>query len=83
MNSRLMPDQTDAQPHLWPSAGIVTARPADTKWRPSHLLDPSVCAENRRRLMPSGLKYPGARASGLTRTARSSRRTGRDRPQSP
>jgi hypothetical protein len=83
MNSRLMPDQTDAHPHCWPSAGFATARAADTKWRPSHLLDPSVCAANRRRLMPSGLKYPCARASGLTPTARSPRRTGRDRPQSP
>jgi len=58
MNSRLMPDQTDAHPHRWPSAGIAAARAADTKWRLSHLLDPSVCATNRRRLMPSGHKYP-------------------------
>lgn len=83
MNTRLMPDQTDAQPHRWPSAGIATARATDTKWRPSHLLDPSVCAANRRRLMASRHKYPCARASGLTRAAPLPRRTGRDRPQSP
>ena len=83
MNTRLMPDQTDAQPHRWPSASIATARAADTKWRLSHLLDPSVCAANRRRLMPSAHKYPRARATALTRAAPSPRRTGHARPQSP
>ena len=83
MNSRLMPDQIDAHPLRWPSAGIAAARAADTKWRLSHLLDPSVYAANRRRLMPSGHKYPRAPGSGLTRAARSPRRTGRARPQSP
>ena len=83
MNSRLMPDQTDAHPHRWPAAGIATAHAADTKWRLSHLLDPSVCAANRRRLMPSGHKYRCARASGLTRAARLRRLTGRAQPQSP
>ena len=81
MNTRLMLDQTDAQPHRWPS-GIATARAADTKWRLSHLLDPSVCAANRRRLMPSGHKNPRARASGLTHAVPSPLRTGRGRPQS-
>ena len=42
MNTPLMPDQTDAHPHRWPSTGIATARAVDTKWRLSHLLDPSV-----------------------------------------
>ena len=83
MNSRLMPDQTDAHPHRWPSAGIAAARAADTNSRLSHLLDPSLCAANRRRLMPSGHKYPGAPGSDLTRAAQSPRRTGRARPQSP
>ncbi len=83
MNARLMPDQTDTHPHRWPSVGIAAARAADTKCRLSHLLDPSVCAANRRRLMPSGHKYPCAPGSGLTRAAPSPRRTGRARPQSP
>jgi hypothetical protein len=83
MNTRPMPDQTDVHPHHWPSAGIATARAADTKWRLSYLLDPSVCAANRRRLMPSGHKHPRARGSGLTRAAPSPRLTGRARPQSP
>jgi hypothetical protein len=83
MNSRLMPDQTDAHPDRWPSAGIAAARAADTKWRLSHLLDPSVCAANRRRLMPSGHKFPGAPGSGLTRAAPSPHRTGSAPPQSP
>jgi hypothetical protein len=83
MNTRLMPDQTDAHPHRWPSAGIATARAAGSKLRLSHLLDQSVCAANRRRLMPSRHNHPRARASALTRAARSSRLTGRARPQSP
>jgi hypothetical protein len=83
MNKRLMQDQTDAHPHRWPSAGIATARAADIKWRLSHLLDPSVCAANRRRLTPSGHKHPRARDSGLTRAAPSPRLTDRARPQSP
>ena len=33
MNSRLMPDQTDAHPHRWSSAGSAAARATDTKWR--------------------------------------------------
>ena len=66
MNSRLMPDQTDAHPHRWPSAGNAAERAADPKWRLLHLLNPSVCATNRRRLMPSGHKYPRAPGSGLT-----------------
>jgi hypothetical protein len=83
MNTPLIPDQADAHPHRWPSAGIATARAPGTKWRLSHLLDPSVCAANRRRLMPSGHNHPRARGSALTRAARSSRLTGRARPQSP
>ena len=82
MNTRLMLDQTDAHPRRWPSAGIATAPAADTKWRLSHLLDPSGCTANRRRLIPSGHKNPCARASGLTRAAPSPLRTGRGRPQS-
>jgi len=81
MNTRLIPDQTDAHPHRWPSAGIATARAADTRSRLSHLLDQSVCAANRRRLMPSGHKHPCPRGSGLTRAAPSPRLTGRDQPQ--
>ena len=83
MNTPLIPDQTDVHPHRWPSAGIATARAADTKWRLSHLLEPSVCAANRRRLMPSGHKHPRARGSGLTRAVPSPRFTGRTRHQSP
>ena len=83
MNTPLIPDQTDAHPHRWPSAGIATAGAAHTKWRLSHLLDQSVCAANRRRLMPSGHKYPRARGSRLTRAAPSPRLTGSTRPQSP
>ena len=83
MNTPLIPDQADAHPHRWPSAGIATARAAHTKWRLSHLLDPSVCAANRRPLMPSGYKPPRARGSGLTRAAPSPRLAGRARPQSP
>ena len=83
MNSRLMTDQTDAHPHRWPSAGIAAAHAADTKWRLSHLLDPSVCATNPRRLIRSGHKYPCAPSAGLTRAAQSPRRAARARPQSP
>jgi hypothetical protein len=83
MNTPLMPDQTDAHPHRWPSPRIATTRAAGRKLRPSYLLDQSVCAANRRRLMPSHHKHPRARGSALTRAARSSRLTGRARPQSP
>ena len=83
MNTPLISDQTDAHPHRWPSAGIATARAAHTKGRLSHLLDQSVCAANRHHLMPSRHKHPRARGSALIRTARSSRLTGRDQPQSP
>jgi hypothetical protein len=83
MNTRLMPDQTDLHPHRWRCAGIATARAPDTKWRLSHRLDKSVCAANRRRLMPSGHKQPRARRSGLTRAVPSPRLTSRIRPQSP
>ena len=83
MNTRLMPDQTDLHPHRWPSAGIATAHAADTKWHLSHMLKPSVCAANRRRLMPSGHTQPRARRSGLTRAVPSPRLTSRTRPQSP
>jgi hypothetical protein len=31
MNTPLMPDQTDVNPHRWPSAGIATAR-VDDDW---------------------------------------------------
>ena len=80
MNMRLMLDQTDAHPHRWRCAGIATARAADTKWRLSHLLEPLVCAANRRRLMPRRHKHPRARGSGLTRVAPSPRLAGRARP---
>jgi hypothetical protein len=83
MNMRLMPDQTDLHPHRWLSASIATARAPDTKWRLSHLLDPSGCAANSRRLIPSGHKHPRARGSSLTRAVPSLRLTGRARPQSP
>src|SRR5205814_7407056 len=54
------PRHKPAHPHRWPSAGIATARAAGRKLRPSHLLDQSVCAANRRRLMPSHHKQPRA-----------------------
>jgi hypothetical protein len=79
MNTPLIPVQADAHPHRWPSAGIATARAAGSNLRVSHLLDQSVCAANRRRLMPSRHKHLRARGSA----ARSSRLTGRARPQSP
>ena len=83
MNTPLIPDQADAHPHRWPSAGIATARAAGSKLRLSHLLDQSVCAANRRRLMLSRHKHTRARGSALTRAARLARLTGRARPQSP
>ena len=83
MNTPLIPDQADAHPRRWPSAGIATARAAGSKLRLSHLLDQSVCAANRRRLIPSGHKHPRARGFGLTRAVPSLRLTGRARPQSP
>jgi|tagenome__1003787_1003787.scaffolds.fasta_scaffold16908085_2 hypothetical protein len=83
MNTRLVPDQADLHPNRRPYAGSDTARAADTKWRRSHLHDPSLCAANRHRLMPSGNKYLYAQASSLTRAARSPRSTGRAWPQSP
>jgi hypothetical protein len=83
MNTPLMPDQTDVHPYRRPSTGIATARAAGSKLRLSHLLDQSVCAANRRRLMPSRHNHPRARGSALTRAAPSSRLSGRARPQSP
>jgi hypothetical protein len=79
MNTPLIPDQADAHPRRWPSAGIATARAAGSKLRLSHLLDQSVCAANRRRLMLSRHKHTRARGSA----ARLARLTGRARPQSP
>ena len=51
MNTRLMPDQTA---HIR-IAGPPPASPplVPQTMRLSHLLDPSVCAANRRRLMPA------------------------------
>ena len=83
MNMRLAPDQADLHPHRRPSAGITTARAADTKCRLSHLLNPSGCAANRRQPMPSAHKYPRARGSGLTRAEPSPHLPGSTQPQSP
>ena len=67
MNSRLMPDQTDAHPHRWPSAGraaercrrhkmasVASARPISLRHKPS----PSHAKSSQRPLCASFRSHP-------------------------